>query len=183
MSLTTAGIFVLVDGRVLFQAGPDQTGKQVGLVRIGGRLESGETPLDCALREAREEASISVRVIDSPTTYCLTLEEPPRAVAWQNGSPRPLHASATSHVFIGLSADQPSPTSETHALILLSPSELVALGESKHTLGSLQKLGSQIVLRDPTEREHLFELPVAPRWAGMLAEVLILHPDLSLWDL
>lgn len=181
MTLQTAGVFVLVDGRVAFQAGPDQTGQRIGLVRIGGHLAPGETPTDCARREAREEASLTVEFVDSPTTYCLTLEGPPRVVPWADGSPRPLHASATSQVFLAVSEDTPTPASETRGLILLSPEELIAIRAGEHSLASLERSGAKILLRDPMERDDLYGLPVAARWAGLLGEVLGIHPGLSLW--
>lgn len=68
MSLQTAGTFVLVDGRIALQAGPDQTGERIGIVRIGGHLEPGYSPWDCARREALEEASLVVEGVDAPAT-------------------------------------------------------------------------------------------------------------------
>jgi 8-oxo-dGTP pyrophosphatase MutT (NUDIX family) len=87
MKLQAAGAFVLVDGSIAFQAGPDQTGDQIGIVRIGGHIEPGETPWECAQREAMEEASLRITSVDAPSTYCLSMEEPPKRVGWAGGSP------------------------------------------------------------------------------------------------
>lgn len=102
-------------------------------------------------------------------------------MAWADESPRRLHSSNTSQVFLSVSRDTPAPSSETCGLILLPPDALVAMGEGEHTLESLGRAGSEILLRDPTERDSLYALPVAPRWARLLGELLALHPGLCLW--
>ena len=182
MSLRTAGAFILVDGLVAFQAGPDQTGEQIGIVRIGGHIEPGESPWESAQREALEDASLRITPIEATVTYCLSLEEPPCPIDWTAGAPRPVHASATSRVFLGTSGDPPVPKSETQGLILLPPQSLLTISSEQHTLASLEESGCRVILRDDSERDSLFAMPVAARWAGLLGEVMALHRDLSLWE-
>ena len=122
-----------------------------------------------------------VTPLDAPVTYCLDTDTP-EVVPWSDMTPQPLHCSATSQIFLGTSADAPKPSSETRGLILLSPSDLRSLTETEHTLASLAERGSEILLRDPSEQDHLYTLPVAPRWAGRLASVLAMHAELTLWD-
>ena len=68
--ILTAGVFVNINGYFPFQVGPTKSGTALGFVRIGGHRENGETGLQCASREAFEEASIAITPIKT-TCYIL----------------------------------------------------------------------------------------------------------------
>lgn len=46
--------------------------KEAGVVGVGGKLEHGETVLDCVKRECKEEINTDVKVLDSKITYVVT---------------------------------------------------------------------------------------------------------------
>ncbi len=56
---------------------------------VGGRLEAGETPVDCAKREAREEASCDIELRSAQRTYLQTAAGK-LAVITVDGKPTPL---------------------------------------------------------------------------------------------
>jgi len=59
----TSSAWVLVSGSFPFMVGPDQTGKLLGVVRLGGHIEQGETPWQCAVREVKEEADLDIEYL------------------------------------------------------------------------------------------------------------------------
>jgi 8-oxo-dGTP pyrophosphatase MutT (NUDIX family) len=67
--VATAGAYVLADGLVVFMVGPNRAGDRLGVVRLGGHREAGETSWTCAGREVLEEASVRIRPIPPPATY------------------------------------------------------------------------------------------------------------------
>lgn len=68
-AVQTAGVYLLHDGAVVFSVGPDRTGDRLGIARLGGHREQGESPVDCALREVREEAGIRASPLAATTSY------------------------------------------------------------------------------------------------------------------
>lgn len=44
LEFVTAGVWVRMGNRFPFEVGPDKTGKSLGVVRVGGHIETGETP-------------------------------------------------------------------------------------------------------------------------------------------
>ena len=67
--LATAGVFVRFGSRYAFMIGPNDEKTHLALVRFGGHIEDDEGPVDCALRETREEAGIEVDLLSSSITY------------------------------------------------------------------------------------------------------------------
>ena len=49
-SLRTASAWVLVGEYFPFMVGPDRTGEGLGVVRLGGHIQPGEAPWQCAVR-------------------------------------------------------------------------------------------------------------------------------------
>jgi hypothetical protein len=67
--IVTAGVCVCVAGCFPFQVGPSASGETLGVVRLGGHREEGETAWQCAAREAFEEAHLQVLARQPPATY------------------------------------------------------------------------------------------------------------------
>jgi 8-oxo-dGTP pyrophosphatase MutT (NUDIX family) len=49
--------------------GPNKDKSAHGVVRFGGHIEKNETPVGCIIREAAEEASVSIKLFNSPHTF------------------------------------------------------------------------------------------------------------------
>jgi 8-oxo-dGTP pyrophosphatase MutT (NUDIX family) len=54
---------------------------RLGVARLGGHREHGETAWQCAAREVREEASLAVRPLTPPATYWVGPPHDPAALA------------------------------------------------------------------------------------------------------
>ena len=70
-TVVTASAWVLQGDVFPFMVGPDHTGEYLGVVRLGGHIEPGEAPWQCAAREAQEEAGLHLKAIVPPATYNL----------------------------------------------------------------------------------------------------------------
>ena len=93
----TASAWVVADGLFPFVVGPDETGERLGVVRLGGHMEEGETPWECAIREVREESGLEIRHVEPPGTYRLP-EDQLQPVGWNAAwGPRPIIAAERAH--------------------------------------------------------------------------------------
>lgn len=67
----TAGAFILHDDYFLFMFGRGShlNDNELGIVRLGGHCEEGETVSECVIREIKEEISLDAILCNNKTTY------------------------------------------------------------------------------------------------------------------
>ena len=68
---STAGAYVLYSGYFLFMFGfaKDNKDNHLGVVRLGGHREQGETAIQCAVREVKEESSLDIVFYNNKYIY------------------------------------------------------------------------------------------------------------------
>lgn len=71
----TVGSFILYKDALAFIIGPDNSGEKLGVMRLGGHIEDGESLLQALKREIMEEGSIEVKMLNSPCTFLNRLIE------------------------------------------------------------------------------------------------------------
>ena len=170
--IVTAGAYVLIGGFVLFMGGPTKADDRLGVVRLGGHRETGESSWGCAYREVLEEASVRSQPIQSPVTYWTTgdvdrsLElrtwpfapnvQPairPILVRERVETDRPL-----SVMYLARTDDPPAPAAEARGLLLLSRADVVRLTRQTLTLRQYLDLSGEAFLRDQLP----LDLPLQP---------------------
>lgn len=165
--VATAGAFVWTGGAFAFMFGPNRVGDRLGVVRLGGHREFGESSEACAIREVMEEASLSIRLLRPPATYFagapLRLPgQPLPTITWPGETPPLLvtdRADGTvSVIYLAVSDDPPVPAAETKGLLLPDRAWISRLCARPHTLEEYLSAGGRAILRRPMEPS----LPLEP---------------------
>jgi len=135
----TSGAYVLFNGFFVFQVGPTKNGDKLGVVRLGGHTEEDESPLDTAIREALEEASIKINPINSPVTYYLDgwNEKANKVLISEEVNPILIKGNKEESytiMYIALAENEPKPSSESKGLLLLSPNNVELICSRQITL-------------------------------------------------
>jgi 8-oxo-dGTP pyrophosphatase MutT (NUDIX family) len=191
--VATAGAYVVTGGRFVFAVGlPSGATDRLGVARLGGHREHGETAWQCAAREVREEASLAARPLTPPATYWVGPPHDPAALAagpWAPeeagapGEPAPLlvawreeaGARRLSVTYLARAEGAPIPAAETQGLLLLRGEDVRRLARETLTLDGLLREGARAVLRDALDPR----LPLAPLLQlRALAHLLQRHPAL-----
>lgn len=185
----TAGAYVVLDGRVPFMVGPTPRGDRLAVFRLGGHREPGESPWECAAREAREEATLHIRPLAPPHTYWAEGESAtatPVPRSWPGepaGGVPPLlvvkgpgaRAGALSVMYLALASGDPIPAAETRGLLLLDRAEVLRLARTPPTFAEYLRSGGCAILRE----ELPTHLPLEPfLQLRLLATLLLWHPEL-----
>ena len=189
--ITTAGAYVLLDGRFVFMVGPTPRNDGLAVVRLGGHREAGETAWGCVVREVQEEASLAISPLTPPATYWLapgsaaeTLAAGPPPDEGVEGDAAPLlmvmglgeHAEPLSAMYLAHAIGKARPAHEARGLLLLSPNEVVRLVCTVATLDEYRQAGGLAILRD----ELPGHLPLEPYLQlRALAVLLVQHPNLG----
>ena len=164
----TAGVLLREGDRYVFCFGPHSKSDGVYVLRIGGHREAGESPWECAVREAREEADVSVHQIPAPigvrTTdmFSPVTTLPDRVTIEGHPEQRPLVVGGSlisgtprSTLFLATTTEISRPSSEVEGLVILSPVEVIRLARGPSTF-------SDIEVRATTQQSEMSLLPEAP---------------------
>jgi 8-oxo-dGTP pyrophosphatase MutT (NUDIX family) len=182
MKVVTASAYVLLDGRFVFQVGPNKAGDRLGVVRLGGHVEPGETPLACVVREVQEEAALSVRVVPAPATYQVGPDGKLEAAvpgSWPPDETAPVlvgYRAPGEGALTYLARAEGTPVPEKgRGLLILNASDILWLMEERRTLRQYLAAGGRAVLRDPLP----LDLPLEPYLhLKVLPQLLERHPHL-----
>jgi ADP-ribose pyrophosphatase YjhB (NUDIX family) len=184
--IATAGVILRHQNTFVFQVGFGKTQDALGVVRVGGHAEPGETLAECARREVQEEASVVPDIVASRRTFTydvdasdLTLAEEP----WELPAPAPLLAvtatvSAVAHdlsvTFLANTSDRPAPAGETQALMFLTRADVIQIASTPITLDAFIAQGGQLAEASQLPRN----LPLRP-YGQLRALAVLLADDFS----
>jgi ADP-ribose pyrophosphatase YjhB (NUDIX family) len=183
-----AGSYVIVRGRMAFQMGPTPDKAALAIVRLGGHREGNETAWECAQREVFEESHLRITpLVPSITFQCpkTTLDteimlEPLENYRPPEEQPCPLIVGrhdtihSVTAMFLATSDDDPTPSMETKALMLLTRNDVLRLCSETITLEEYQSSGGQVLFRQQVNSE----LPLKPfGQLVMLSMILARYPN------
>ena len=143
------GAYVLHEGRFVFMVGFDEHRDKLNIVRLGGHREPGETPVQCAIREVREECTLEAAPFDAPETfveagdgYVPLPEKPdsPRPVLIRQQAGAPPGKLLAMYLMRG--RGMPKPHMETQGLLSLDQAALGLVCDGCATLRTLRAQGA-----------------------------------------
>lgn len=159
----TSGAYVLYQGLFPFQVGPTRKGDKLGVVRLGGHREKGESAQDTAIREVFEESSMKINLVTSPITF-FKREWNDIAIKIQSSEDvapiliKGSDSTASTAMYLAYSNTVHVPSSETSALLLLSPEDISLICKQKITLEKFIKQGGKALFSQKIN----FGLPLEP---------------------
>ncbi|QHT62550.1 NUDIX domain-containing protein [Paenibacillus lycopersici] len=183
MKIITAGAYVNIDGYFLFQVGPTKSGTTLGVVRLGGHREDGETGWQCAMREVSEESSLAIKPVTPPVTYWYEASDDPDLVpgGWMEEDHAPIlvakrpDSQLITPVFLASADEAPVPAMETKGILILSPGNIRKINSRRMTLGQYLESGGKAVMKEELPPDLLLE----PFPHLLLLELLIeRHPEI-----
>lgn len=182
-TFTKAGAYISVGKRYAFAMGPNGTGTHLGIIRIGGHREAGETPWDCVNREAMEEAKIRLSPIKPPVTLrlsCFHHKMQYTPFNWESKSPPPFLVSGEkgtpiTFLYLAETNDMPSPSSETKGIVLLTRQEIWQISNNTITLRRFLNSGGILI----TSEDFDLDVPLRPGWhMRAFNDLMQLYPGL-----
>ena len=183
-----AGSYVIVNGRMAFQMGLTPDKSDLAIVRLGGHREGNETSWECAQREVFEESHMKITpLVPSMTFQCpkTTLDteiilEPIENYRAPEEQPCPLiigrHDTihSVTAMFLATSDDDPIPSMETQALMLLTRNDVLRLCTETITLEEYQSSGGKVLFGQQVNSK----LPLKPfGQLVMLSMILERYPN------
>jgi hypothetical protein len=167
-----AGAFVLTNNTMAFMMGPTPDHSELAIVRLGGHREGTETAWECAQREVFEESQMRITPLTpSISFYCpntrfdIGIElEPIAEYDYSMFEQRPLimghqnSVQTVTPIFLASSEDEPVPSMETKALMLLTRKDVIRLCSNRITLDEFQSSGGTVLYGQHIDRN----LPLKP---------------------
>lgn len=176
-----AGAYVWHERRFVFMFGYGGAENALNVVRLGGHREENETPLECALREVREESRLAAEPYDAPVTY-FSEDEKYTVFRGLLDAPRPIFIRQQAEaqpgrwmvMYLTRARGELKPCMETQGLLCVSREELDVLCAGGATIRALREIGAEIYLAAPLPEE---EPLVATAYVLMLNELVRSEPE------
>ncbi|KPU52440.1 NUDIX hydrolase [Bacillus wiedmannii] len=179
-NVRTSGAYVMYKNLFVFQVGPTSKGDTLGVVRLGGHKEDEETAVETAKREVREEATIDITILSSPSTYYKqNWNAQSKKIKVENEIDPILIIDSPdetlSIMYMAYSENEPTPSSETNGLLLLSVSDIRLICSKAITLNDYIKQGGIAILKEKMDKELILQpFPQLLFLAELLKEDLVL---------
>ncbi|PHF01789.1 DNA mismatch repair protein MutT [Bacillus wiedmannii] len=179
-NVRTSGAYVIYKNLFVFQVGPTNKGDTLGVVRLGGHKEDEETAVETAKREVREEATIDIAILSSPSTYYKqNWNAQSKKIKVENEIDPILIIDSPdetlSIMYMAYSENEPTPSSETNGLLLLSVSDIRLICSKEITLNDYIKQGGIAILKEKMDKELILQpFPQLLFLAELLKEDLVL---------
>lgn len=179
--VNTAGAFILVNDCFVFMVGPNQN-NDLCVVRFGGHKENEETVIECLEREVKEEASITITLVNSPITYYTeSWDELPFLINQSfNEEISPIiikgkENDPLSLLYFAYSDGEPIPDSETHGILFLKLEDVDSICRESITLNDFLKNGGKALFQKQLRKDVILKPGIHLRFLSMLNKE---HPDI-----
>ncbi|MGH0425924.1 NUDIX hydrolase [Bacillus pretiosus] len=161
-NVRTSSAYVMYKNLFVFQVGPTSKGDTLGVVRLGGHKEDEETAVETAKREVREEATIDITILSSPSTYYKqNWNAQSKKIKVENEIDPILIIDSPdetlSIMYMAYSENEPTPSSETNGLLLLSVSNIRLICSKAITLNDYIKQGGIAILKEKMDKELILQ--------------------------
>ncbi|PEI66154.1 NUDIX hydrolase [Bacillus wiedmannii] len=175
-NVRTSGAYVIYENLFVFQVGPTSKGDTLSVVRLGGHKEDEETAVETAKREVREEATIDITILSSPSTYYKenwNVQSKKIKVANEINPILIIDSpdETLSIMYMAHSENKPYPSSETNGLLLLTLSDIRLICSKEITLKDYIKQGGIAILKEKMDIDLILQpYPQLMFLAGILKE-------------
>ncbi|PGW24624.1 DNA mismatch repair protein MutT [Bacillus cereus] len=161
-NVRTSGAYVMYKNLFVFQVGLTSKGDTLGVVRLGGHKEADETAVETTKREVKEEASIDITILNSPTTYYKESWNAQSKKLKVENEVNPILIidspdESLSIMYVAYSKMLPKPSSETNGLLLLSLNDIELICTGKITLNDYINQGGVAILKKKMDKELILQ--------------------------
>ncbi|MDI6676726.1 NUDIX domain-containing protein [Bacillus wiedmannii] len=161
-NVRTAGAYVMYKNLFVFQVGPTNKGDTLGVVRLGGHKEGDETAVETAKREVKEEATIDIAILSSPCTYYKKNWDAQSKKIIVENEINPIliidsRDETLSTMYMAYAENEPTPSSETNGLLLLSVNDIRLICSKEITLNDYIKQDGIAVLKEKMNKELILQ--------------------------
>ncbi|HDR7659803.1 TPA: NUDIX hydrolase [Bacillus wiedmannii] len=158
----TSGAYVHYNNLFVFQVGPTNKGDTLGVVRLGGHKEGDETAVETAKREVKEEATIDIAILSSPCTYYKKNWNAQSKKIKVENEINPILIidsldETLSTMYMAHAENEPTPSSETNGLLLLSVNDIRLICSKEITLNDYIKQDGIAVLKEKMNKELILQ--------------------------